>query len=177
MKRDNSKLISDIGELTAIFTDAANLDALLQNIVEKIALHMQSDVCSVYFFDEDTQMLTLKTTKGLHADSIGNVRLKPGDELARIAFKELRAVCEGDAAKHPRYRSVPGSGEEKFCSYLAIPILRGQNRIGVMTLQSVKRDYFSVEDVNIFRTITSQLVTTIEMAKLLFSFDHPQTNP
>lgn len=176
MKHDNSKLISDIGELTALFTNAANLDALLQNIVDMVASHMEADVCSVYLFDDDSQMLTLRANKGLQVGSVGKVRLKPGEGLAGIAFKERRVVCEGNAAKHPGFRSIPGIGEEQYCSYLAIPILRGQNRIGVMTLQSVKRDYFSAEDVNIFRAITSQLVSTIEMAKLLFSFDHPQMN-
>jgi len=166
MKRDNSKLISDIGELTALFTDASNLDALLQNIVKMIASYMEADVCSVYLFDDDTRMLTLKATKGLQADSIGKVCFKSGEGIVGIAFKELRAVCEGDTTKH--------SG---FCSFLAIPILRGQNRIGVMTLQSIKKDYFSNDDVNTFRAITAQLVSTIEMAKLLFSFEHPQTNP
>jgi hypothetical protein len=32
MTRDHSKLICDIGELTALFTGTANLDGLLQNI-------------------------------------------------------------------------------------------------------------------------------------------------
>jgi len=156
MKHDNSKLVGDIGELTELFTNATNLNALLQNIVEMIVFHMEADICLLYLFDDDTQMLTLKASKGLGTSSIGK-GLKPGEGLAGSAFKELRVVCEGGA--------------------VAIPILRGQKRIGVMMLQSVKRDYFSDEDVNTFRTITSQLVTTIEMAQLLFSFDHPQINP
>jgi phosphotransferase system enzyme I (PtsP) len=166
MKHENSKLIRDIDELTALFTNATNLNTLLQNIVGMIVSYMQVDACLLYLFDDNTQMLTLKASKGLEGDSIGKARLKPGEGLVGIAFKELRAVCEGDTAKHPG-----------FHSFLAIPILRGQNRIGVMMLQSVKKDYFSDEDINIFRTIISPLVTTIEMAKLLFSFDHPQTNP
>ena len=166
MKHDNSNLIGDIGELTELFTNATNLNALLENIVNMVVSYMQADVCLLYLFDDDTQILQLKASKGRKDSSMGKVRLKPGEGLAGIAFKELRAVCEGDTAKH-----------SSFHSFLAIPILRGQNRIGVMMLQSVKRDYFSEEDVNTFRTITSQLVTTIEMAQLLFSFDHPQTNP
>ncbi|MBF0331600.1 MAG: phosphoenolpyruvate--protein phosphotransferase [Candidatus Omnitrophica bacterium] len=174
MKHDNAKLISDIGELTALFTDAAHLDALLQNIVNKIAAHMNADTCSIYLFNDETQMLTLKATKGLRAGSIGKVCLKPGEGLTGISFKERRTVCEGDAARNPGYRPVPGVGEEKYCSFLAIPILRGQTRIGVMTIQSVKKNYFSDEDINIFNAITSQLTSTIEMVKLLSSFAHAQ---
>jgi phosphotransferase system enzyme I (PtsP) len=161
MKRDNPKIISDSDELAALFTNAANLNALLQNIVEKIATYMDADVCSLYLFDDDTQKLTLKASKGLRSGFIGKVRLKPGEGLAGIAFKELRAVCEGDATKHPAFRPVLGIGDEKYYSFLAIPILRGQNRIGVMTLQSVKKDYFSDEDICCFPLITPRLIRSL----------------
>jgi len=177
MKRNNPKIVRDISELNALFTNATNLKILLENIVEMVLSYMKADVCLLYLFDDDTQMLKLKASKGLRTGSLGKVRLKPGEGLAGIAFKEMRAVCEKDTTRRPGFRPIPGSLEEKYCSFLAIPILRGTNRIGVIMLQSVKRDYFSDEDVNILTAITSPLVTTIEMAKLLFSFDHPQTNP
>lgn len=171
MKRDHSKLICDIGELTALYTGASDLNALLKNIVDLTASYMEAGVCSVYLYDEDAQVLTLQATRGLRPDSVGRVRLKPGEGLAGTAFKELRPVNVGDAARHPGFLPVAGIGEEKFRSFLAVPILRGQNRIGVMTLQSEQKNYFSADDVNAFRAITSQLATTIEMAKLLISLD------
>ncbi|MBF0331819.1 MAG: phosphoenolpyruvate--protein phosphotransferase [Candidatus Omnitrophica bacterium] len=174
MKRDHSKLICDIGELTALFTDTSNLDGLLQNIVEMIALHMEADVCSIYLFYEDRDELVIRATKGLLPSSIGRVTLKPGEGLTGLAFKELRPVIDGDVAQNPHYKHFSGIGEEKYASFLAVPILRGQTRIGAMTLQSKKKNYFTPEDVNVFRAITSQLATTIEMAKLLISLDTPQ---
>ncbi|MEI8011640.1 MAG: phosphoenolpyruvate--protein phosphotransferase [Candidatus Omnitrophota bacterium] len=169
MKRDHSKLICDIGEITSLFTETSNLDGLLQNITEMIAFHMEADVCSIYLFDEQDNELVLRATKGLAASSVGTVRLKPGDGLTGVAFQELRAVCEGDVSRNPKFRYFSGIGEERFASFVAAPIVRGQTRIGVMTLQSEKRHYFTTEDVNIFRAITSQLATTIEMAKFLIS--------
>lgn len=94
MKRDHSKLICDIGELTALFTDTSNLNGLLQNIVEMIALHMEADVCSIYLFYEDRNELVIKATKGLLSSSVGNVSLKPGEGLTGLAFKESRPVLE-----------------------------------------------------------------------------------
>ncbi len=127
---------------------------------------MGADACALYLFDDDIQILTLKASKGLCVDATGNIPSELGEGLAGIAFNEMQAVREGDTVKN--------SG---FCSSLAIPILRGKNRIGAILLQSVKIDYFSDEDINTFRAITAQLVSTIEMAKLLFSFDHPKVNP
>ncbi len=174
--RDHSKLICDISELTTLFTDTGNLDSLLQKIVEMIALHMNADVCSVYLYYDESDELVLKATRGLQADSIGRVRLKLGEGLTGKALQELRPVCEGDARAHPSFRLFTGIGEERFCSFLAVPILRGQNRIGVMTLQSERKDHFTAEDVNIFRAVTSQLANTIEMAKLLMSIEKPSAS-
>jgi phosphotransferase system enzyme I (PtsP) len=173
MQRDHSKLICDIGELTTLFADTANLDGLLQKIVEMISRHMEADVASIYLFYEAEQELVLKATLGLNQSSIGQVRMKLGEGLTGMALAELRPVSEGNAPAHPGYRFFSGIGEEKYPSFVAVPILRGQNRIGVMTLQSAKKNYFSPEDVNVFRAITSQLANTIEMAKLLLSLELP----
>ncbi|MBF0569735.1 MAG: phosphoenolpyruvate--protein phosphotransferase [Candidatus Omnitrophica bacterium] len=171
MKRDHSKLICDIGELTALFTDTASLDTLLQKIVGMVSAHMEADVCSIYLYYDDSQELVLKATQGLKPSSVGQVRLKLGEGLTGKALLELRPVCEGDARKHPEFRHFTGIGEDKLASFLAVPILRGQTRIGVMVLQSVRKDYFSVEDMNVLRAITSQLANTVEMAKLLMSLE------
>ncbi|MBF0123147.1 MAG: phosphoenolpyruvate--protein phosphotransferase [Candidatus Omnitrophica bacterium] len=174
MRRDHSKLICDIGELTALFTDTANLDVLLQKIVEMTASHMDAEVCSIYLYYDDVQELVLRATKGLHVSSIGNVRLKLGEGLTGKSLLELRPVCEGDARHHPEFKSIVGIGEEKYSSFLVVPILRGIHRIGAMTLQSISKNYFTVEDVNVFRAIGSQMANTIEMAKLLMSLERSQ---
>jgi phosphotransferase system enzyme I (PtsP) len=173
MNRDHSKLICDISELSGLFTDTSNLDSLLQKIVEMIASHMGADVCSIYLYYEDLNELVLKATRGLAPESVGKVRLKLGEGLTGMALQELRPVCEGDATTHPSFRLFTGIGEEQFCSFLAVPILRGQSRIGAMTLQSLKKNQFTTEHVNIFRAVTSQLANTIEMAKLLMSIEQP----
>jgi phosphotransferase system enzyme I (PtsP) len=171
LNRDHAKLICDIGELSAIITDASDLDAMLQKIVDTAAGHMEADVCSVYLFDEVRQELILRATHGLLPSSVGNVRLKPGEGLTGLAFSERRSICEADARTHPNYRYFPGIGEEPSHSFVAVPILRGRRPVGAMTLESKQAGHFSPEDVQVFRAITMQLATTIEMARLLLTLD------
>jgi phosphotransferase system enzyme I (PtsP) len=78
VNRDHTKLICDIGELSAIITDASDLDAMLQKIVDTAAIHMEADVCSVYLFEETSKELVLRATRGLLPSSVGTVRLRPG---------------------------------------------------------------------------------------------------
>jgi len=171
MKRDHAKLICDIGELSGLFQDAPSMEAFLQKIVELIADHMASDVCSIYLFYEDQNELILKATKGLNPSSVNNVRMKLGEGLTGKSLYEMRPICEGKVRDNPGFRFFPGIGEERFESFLVVPILRGHIRIGAIVIQSEKKDCFNSDDVYVFRAITSQLANTIETAKLLMTLD------
>ena len=170
-KKDHAKLICDVGEITDLFEDTPSLDACLQKIVVMVSEHMKSDVCSIYLFYEDKEELVLKATKGLHPDSIGHVKMKLGEGLTGLTLKKLRPIREAQAQDSPSFRFFPGIGEEKYESFLGVPILRGIRRIGVMVVQSLQKNYFTDEDIQVLRAITAQLATTIETAKLLASFN------
>ncbi|MBI3601456.1 MAG: phosphoenolpyruvate--protein phosphotransferase [Candidatus Omnitrophica bacterium] len=175
---DHAKLICDVSELSGLFHDAPSMESFLQKITAMVTHHMACEVCSIYLYYEDQNELVLKATKGLHPSSIGNVKLKIGEGLTGLAFKEKRPICEGQVRDNPNFRLFPGIGEEPFESFLAVPILRGAVEIGVMVIQSEKKNYFSPEDIQIFRAITSQLATTIETAKLLITLnDQRQVKP
>ena len=171
MKRNHTQLICDIGELVGLFVDTTSLEAFLQKIVEMVSEHMGSEVCSIYLYYDDTQDLVLKATRGLKPEAIGNVRMKLGEGLTGIAMKEMRPICERNASQAPGYRYFPEIGEEAYESFLAVPIARGQTRIGALVIQNKRKDYFAAEDVQAVRAIASQLANTIEMAKVLISLE------
>jgi phosphotransferase system enzyme I (PtsP) len=171
MKRNHAQLICDIGELVGLFVDTTSLEAFLRKIVEMVSEHMGSEVCSIYLFYDETEELVLKATRGLKPEAIGKVRLKLGEGLTGIAMKEMRPICERNASKAPGYRYFPEIGEEVYESFLAVPITRGQTRIGVLVIQNKRKDYFDAEDVQAVRAIASQLANTIEMAKVLIGLE------
>jgi len=171
IKRDHTKLICDVGEIIGLFHDAPSMEEFLQKITGMVTRHMECDVCSIYLYYADQHELVLKATKGLNTDSINKVKMKIGEGLTGMALKEKRAICEGQAKNNPNFRFFPGIGEEKYESFLAVPILRGSVEIGVMVIQSQKKDYFSSEDIQVFRAITTQLAATIETARLLITLN------
>jgi phosphotransferase system, enzyme I, PtsP len=171
IRRDHSKLICDVGEITGLFHDAPSMEDFLQKITDMVTRHMECEVCSIYLYYANQHELVLKATKGLNPESIDNVRLKNGEGLTGLALKEKRPICEGQAKNNPNFKFFPGIGEEKFQSFLAVPILRGIVEIGVMVIQSQKKDYFSNEDIQVFRAITTQLAATIETARLLITLN------
>ncbi|MBF0504745.1 MAG: phosphoenolpyruvate--protein phosphotransferase [Candidatus Omnitrophica bacterium] len=170
-KRDHTRLICDVGEIAGLFHDAPSMEEFLQKITAMVTRHMECEVCSIYLYYADEKELVLKATKGLNSVSVNQVRMKIGEGLTGLALKEKRPICEGQAKGNPNFRFFPGIGEEKYESFLAVPILRGSIEIGVMVIQSQKKDYFSSEDVQVFRAITAQLAATIETARLLITLD------
>src|SRR3989338_4014074 len=171
MKRSHTQLICDIGELVGLFVDTTSLEAFLQKIVEMVSEHMGSEVCSIYLFYDETEELVLKATRGLKPEAVGHVRMKLGEGLTGIAMKEMRPICERNASQAPGYRYFPEIGEEVYESFLAVPITRGQTRIGVLVIQNKRKDYFDAEDIQAVRAIASLLANTIEMAKVLIGLE------
>lgn len=177
IKRDHTKFICDVGEITGLFHDAPSMEEFLQKITGMVTRHMECEVCSIYLYYADQHELVLKATKGLNPDSVNKVRMKIGEGLTGLALKERRPICEGQAKNNPNFRFFPGIGEEKFESFLAVPILRGSVEIGVMVIQSQKKEYFSSEDIQVFRAITTQLAATIETARLLITLNDKKEKP
>ncbi|MGA1875266.1 MAG: phosphoenolpyruvate--protein phosphotransferase [bacterium] len=166
---DHIKLLCDIGELTEIFSESTSIESFLQKIVIMVAHHMETDVCSIYLYDEEKQLLVLKATHGLKADAVGKVALKAGEGLVGLALKESLSICEKVGSSHPNFKLIEGIFEERFESFLAVPILRGISKIGVLVVQREKKRCFGKEDAMALRIAASQLAGIIEQAKLLMT--------
>jgi phosphotransferase system, enzyme I, PtsP len=169
VSRDNVDLICDIGELAALFEKSAGIEGFLQRAVATVAYHMRAAVCSIYLFDEKTEDLILSATQGLNPDFIGRTRLKLGEGVTGLALAELRPIREANATLNASFKPIHGLGEERYKAFLAVPILRGLARVGVIVVQDPVEDYFTDNDTKALRAIAAQLATTIENAKLLMA--------
>lgn len=168
-QKDTVELICSVGELTSLFESQAGLTGFLQKVVSLVAYHMKSAVCSVYLYDEDSQELILTANQGLNPDFIGKLRMKLGEGITGVAMKELRAIREGRVSQNPDYKYIPGLHEDQYQAFLAVPILHGNRKVGVLVVQDPQPNYFTDNDVKAFRAIATQLASTIENTKMLMS--------
>ena len=166
-RKGNIDLVCSVAELAGLFEKRSNIEGFLQNVVDLVAGHMHSDVCSVYLFESESREVVLRATRGLHPSSIGKVRLKIGEGITGLALKELRPISEAKASQSPFYKAIPGIDEEQYEAFLAVPIRRGLTRIGVITLQDRRAGFFDSQDAKALRAIASQLAATLENAELL----------
>ena len=54
---------------------AGDLQSVLEIIVERVQIAMQTEVCSIYLKDKELQRYVFMATRGLNAEAIGKVTL------------------------------------------------------------------------------------------------------
>ncbi len=89
----------------------------LQAVVELVAQHFHSDVCSLYQLDERQNGLFLRATKGLRAEAVGRTVMQPGEGLVGtiaqtrrpLALEDARPTRVSCSAPRPARRSITPS--------------------------------------------------------------------
>jgi len=170
---DSEQLLYDINELNHLFRNSVSVETLLDKAVEMVAQRTQSAVCSIYLYNPQTQELTLRATRGLNPQSVGQVRMKIGQGLTGLALQEMRTVCEADASRSPNYQFFPGIFEERYNAFLAVPIARGISKMGVLVVQRDTGQVFIAPDVTALETVASQLGNIIENAQFILGIHEP----
>lgn len=170
---DGERLLYDINELSHLFRDSASIETLLDKAVERVAARTQSAVCSIYLYNSQDRLLTLRATRGLNPESLGRVRLELGQGLTGLALQEMQTVCEEDASRNPSYKFFPGIFEERYNAFLAVPIARGISKMGVLVLQRDSSEAFVAADITALETVASQLANILENAQFVLGLHEP----
>jgi len=169
-KTDNAiELICSVSELANLFLHGQDIRGFLSQVVKIVSSHMQADVCSIFLLNEKHDALVLQATEGLNKDMVGKLTLAPGEGLTGLTLKELRPIREGRGSDSPYYKHIPDIGEEHLESFLAVPIMRGVHRVGVLVLQDEQGSRFSKSDALTLKAIASQLAATLENAQILIT--------
>lgn len=158
------RVLEDVSAITAASED---LQDNLQQIVEVVAERTGADVCSLYILDTKAHRLTLWATAGLDRGAIGKVSMNVGEGLTGMVIEKLEPVLAVDAAQHPRYRYFPETGEEKYHSYVGVPVIERRTPLGVLVLQTLRQRTFTKNEIRLLKAIAQQVGGIVVQARLL----------
>jgi phosphotransferase system, enzyme I, PtsP len=163
--RDRLALIEEISTIAGEVH--ADLREPLDRIVAAIADGMQAEVCSLYLFDAQRERLALRATMGLDRDSVGRVSMRPTEGLVGLVIEKDEPVSVPDAISHPRYKYFPETGEERYHTFLGVPVQEGRQKpLGVLVAQTLARRKFSRTEVTLLRTAASQIAQVLSHFRL-----------
>ena len=137
--------------LREIMAEPSDGQSRLDRIVRQIAGLMVAEVCSIYLKRQDGS-LELFATEGLNPGAVHNTFMKRGEGLVGRCAELAVPINEPDAQNHPAFSYRPETGEEIYHSFLAVPILRGGDVLGVLTVQNKRHKEYSDEDVEVLQT-------------------------
>ena len=119
-RSESRKLLSRLQESLA---EAGAGQERLDRIVRLISDSMGTEVCSIYLL-RDADTLELCATQGLAQEAVHVTRMRLGEGLVGRVAARARMINTPDAPSAPGFRFMPETGEEKFSSFIGVPIQR-----------------------------------------------------
>ena len=148
--------LSAVYELMQKVRTAKTLEEALNSILDIVESLVWSDQSALYTVDASARALTVRAAHGKGASALVGVKVVPleGDSIAARAISERRAmILSGDdideAAESPL----------RPLSCLAVPLMVGDEVVGVLTLQSEKPDLYSEDSIMMLHLVASQAAT------------------
>ncbi len=161
-------------DISSIILHSHNLQETLDNIVNIVARRMRTDVCSIYLLEGETDRLVLKATRGLSKASINRTSMKTSEGLCGLVVESRDMVMTDNAPAHPRYKYFKETREERFLSFLGLPLFERNTPIGMIAVQTCEARRFNEDEISALRTITFQIGSIIQNGRLLDSIQRKE---
>ena len=158
-----------------IMAERASAQARFDRLVSVIAANMVAEVCSIYL-RRSGNVLELFATEGLNRQAVHRTRLRSGEGLVGLVAETAEPINLSEAPSHPRFSYRPETGEDPFRSFLGVPIVRGGQVYGVLTVQNRAARIYDEEEVEALQTVAMVLAEIVAHGALfdIAELDEPE---
>ena len=146
--------------LREIMAEQTSAQMRLDKLVSVIASNMVAEVCSIYL-RRAGKMLELFATEGLNRAAVHNTRMREGEGLVGMVAETAEAVNLSDAPSDPHFSYRPETGEDPYKTFLGVPIVRGGQVFGVLTVQNKAERIYAEEEVEALQTVAMVLAEVV----------------
>ena len=161
--------------LREIMAEQTSAQTRLDKLVTVIATNMVAEVCSIYL-RRAGKALELFATEGLNRAAVHTTRLKEGEGLVGLVARTAEPVNLSDAPSDPHFSYRPETGEDPYKSFLGVPIVRGGQVFGVLTVQNRAAVLYAEEEVEALQTVSMVLAEVVAQGGLfkITELDEPE---
>lgn len=131
-----------------------DVNEFLTRLIKIVDEIVPSDSCLIYRHDRKKKQLTLIASKNHHTEELGQIKLLDGEGITGWVAQYRKPVAlEKEAYKDARFKVFKELPEDKYESFLSVPILDADGVAGVMNVQNKTPYTFSEEQITVLESI------------------------
>ena len=144
---------------------ASPLCEVLDRIIEFAGSVARFDSCFIFVLENDE--LVLRASKNPHPAEVGHLRLRIGEGITGwVAEHHQPVAIARNAFQDPRFQFFNELPEDRYESFLSVPLLSRGRVVGVLNLQNRVPHVYSEREISLISTVGFLVGAEIEMACL-----------
>ncbi|MDD5089682.1 MAG: GAF domain-containing protein [Candidatus Wallbacteria bacterium] len=155
------KLIYSLKKVSEGMSNIYDQKAVLQMILD-VATEVTTAHTGAILLLDDEEFLNITVAKGKDQDLVNKVKLHLGQGITGWAAQNARLLNVPDVRKDERFYAT----YEEVKSELAVPLMSGDEVIGVLNVDSKNQNAFSKEDEIMLTNLADQAARIIENTRL-----------
>ncbi|NLX10128.1 MAG: GAF domain-containing protein, partial [Chloroflexi bacterium] len=160
--------LQTVAEVSAEAATALDMDLLLMSVADLTKERFDLYHAHIYLLDESGEMLNLAAGAGFIGQAMvaAQHRIALNTELSVVAraARTREAVMINDVSSTPNF--LPNPMLPDTASELALPMIAGDQLIGVMDVQSSQVGRFTERDIRVKGTLATQVAVSVQNARL-----------
>jgi GAF domain-containing protein/HAMP domain-containing protein len=176
---ERTKVLTNVAEISTATSSIQNLEKMLETFVHLTQQRFGLYHAHVFLFDEKTESLNIIVCgwkegdehKGTHGTT--SIPLHQEQSLVARAARTKNAVIVNDVHSDPGW--LPNPLLPDTASEMAVPLLVGDEVLGVLDVQSDQINAFTEADANVQTTLASQVAISLQNAQSYTELEHSQS--
>lgn len=144
----------------------------LDSILDAASELVRFDRGTLALVDSLQETLKIEAARNSPIDVSQMSRFKVGEGIAGWALSHRQPVLVRDSRNDPRFKVSDPSHQPR--SFIAVPLLEGDDGLGVLTLVRASNDPFNEEDLKSLARVASDAARTLTHARLVDFLKHRQ---
>jgi uroporphyrinogen-III synthase len=164
-QKEKDPALSILHEIGSRMAAASPLREVLDRIIDFAGSVARFDSCLIFVLEEDE--LVLRASKNPHPEEVGQLSLRLGQGITGWVAKHHQPVAIArNAFQDPRFQFFNELPEDRYESFLSVPLLSRGRTVGVINLQNREPHTYSKTEIRLISTIGFLVGAEIEMARL-----------
>ena len=157
-----ARTLATLTEISREFSSILDLDELLRKIAELLHRLIGHDAFHVLLRDQQRGVLKLYLSLPVNEQVWQKDTVPVGMGIVGHAVAERRSLLIPDVTRDPRYINV----NPETLSELAVPLVSKEQVVGVLNLESKRKDFFTRQHLQMVEMLGPQVSIAIENARL-----------